>query len=132
MVDLVKNAFELICDTEFKNKIQVFGEKEFDVTIGAYDRPEEVYTGLSQKRYDMIVILPFVSGLHYDLVPELVSQIKKAYPHIKIVVLSGLTTPKFISDLNQSGIDGFFPMPFKVADLVQKIREILPDQTDIS
>jgi DNA-binding NarL/FixJ family response regulator len=79
----------------------------------------EIHEELSRKKYDMF--LPTNNGLGPREIQALIPEIRKKHPGIKIIVLSGFSTPEFVRDLKEQGIDDFLSLPFPHDDLVQKV-----------
>ena len=86
----------------------------------------EIHSELSRKNYDMVFLTNNSMGPR--TIQALVPEIKKKYPHIKIIVLSGYSTPEFVRDLKEQGIDGFLSLPFSRDDLVQKVTSIFDEE----
>jgi DNA-binding NtrC family response regulator len=112
----------------------VFNKKGFDATVVDSSRYiketcVEIYGELSRKNYDMVLLTN--NGLSPNKILNLIPEIKKKHPAIKIFVLSGFNTPEFIKDLEKEGIDDFLPMPFTFDDLMEKVTSIfIFDQQD--
>jgi DNA-binding response OmpR family regulator len=112
----------------------VLNKKGFDVTVVDSSRSiketyVEIHAELSRKKYDMV--LPTNNGLRPSDIQALIPEIKKKYPDIKIIVLSGFSTPEFIRDLREQGIDDFLSMPFSLDNLVQKVTSIFDGENKI-
>ena len=89
----------------------------------------EIYGELSRKNYDMVLLTN--NGLRAIDIQALIPEIKKKHPAIKIFVLSGFSTPEFVRDLKEQGIDDFLSMPFSIDNLLQKLASIfIFDQED--
>ena len=98
--------------------------EDFDVTVvDALSRVGEIYAELSQNNYDMV--LPTNNGLTPSTILSIVPEIKRKNPGAKLILLSGYRTPKFIKDLKELGVDDFFPLPFIVVDLIQRVKTAL-------
>jgi len=82
----------------------------------------EIYGELSRKNYDMVLLTN--NGLRPSDIQVLIPEIKKKHPGIKIFVLSGFSTPEFVRDLKEQGIDDFLSMPFSIDNLLQKMTSI--------
>ena len=103
---------------------EVLEREGLDVSIvKSYGRLEEVYSELARKHYDLVI--PTNNSLGPQHLLEVVPEIRKRHPKIRIVVLSGYHPPDFVSRLQQSGIDAFIPTPFKVDEVVGKIKDLL-------
>jgi CheY-like chemotaxis protein len=105
----------------------ILNRKGFDVTVVDSSRSiketyMEIRAELSRGKYDLVLLTN--NGLRPSDIRVLIPEIKRKYPGIKIIVLSGWNTPKFIRDLKEQGIDGFLTLPFAHDDLVQKVTSI--------
>jgi DNA-binding NtrC family response regulator len=112
----------------------ILDRKGFDVTVVDSSRPvaetcAEIRAELSRKNYDMV--LPTNNGLRPSDIQVLIPEIKKKHPGIKIFVLSGFSTPEFLRDLKEQGIDDFLSMPFSLDNLVQKVTSIFDEENKI-
>lgn len=112
----------------------VLNKKGFDVTVVDSSRSiketyVEIHAELSHKKYDMV--LPTNNGLRPSDIQTLIPEIKKKHPGIKIFVLSGFSTPEFVRDLKEQGIDDFLSMPFSLDNLVQKVTSIFDEENKI-
>ncbi len=87
------------------NLISILLDSEgFDVTVvDAFNRVEEIYAELSRETYD--VIMPTDNGLSPNKMLDLLTEVKKKHPNIKIMVLSALEAPEFLRDLEEQGTD---------------------------
>jgi len=102
----------------------LLSKEGIEVTVvEAWDRVEKIYAELSRNNYDMV--LPTNNSLTPGKILELIPEIKKKYPGIKIIVLSGCNTPKFMEELKDLDIDEFFPLPFPPVNLIQRVEAIL-------
>ncbi len=76
---------------------------------------------LSRERFDIVVtdvIMPGMDGL------ELVKQVRRQYPAVHIVVLTGFPRSADIGDFLAQGVDDFLPKPFRANDLVAALRRL--------
>lgn len=76
---------------------------------------------LSRETYDIVVtdvVMPGMEGL------ELVKQIRRLYPKVHIIVLTGFPRSADIGDFLAQGVDEFLPKPFRGNDLVAVIRRL--------
>ncbi|KZN34598.1 response regulator [Pseudoalteromonas luteoviolacea] len=84
---------------------------------------EEALSALSDKHYDLIVTdwnMPKVDGV------ELIKKMKRepAYSHIKIIMLTGDTSPEKVQQMSQLGVNAYISKPFtpeSLSDLVVKL-----------
>jgi serine/threonine protein kinase len=109
---------------------KILNRKGFDVNVLDTSRQvkealSEIRAELSRRESDLVLLtntcLP--PGMILNLVPE----IKRSNPGIKIIVLSGFSTPEFVKDLKEQGTDDFLPLPFAPDDLVQKVTSIFDE-----
>ena len=109
---------------------KILRKKGFDVTVvDVQARPEKVHAELSQKKYNLILLTNNV--LSPRQIQALVPKIKRQYPSIKIIVVSGWKTPEFIRDLREKGVDDFLPLPLVFDDLLQKVTSIFDQENRI-
>jgi two-component system response regulator HydG len=52
-------------------------------------------------------------------------EIKKNWPDIPIIVMSGYPTPETIADVLKLGATQFIPKPFKPDELMKSIRQVI-------
>jgi DNA-binding NtrC family response regulator len=87
------------------------------------------YTGVNEalagKKYDLIV--PTNSALAPGKILELVPEIRKKNPAVKIIVMSGYRPPDYIRKLWKKGIDDFMPLPFNVEDFMARVKKCFVD-----
>ncbi|MCF2856958.1 response regulator [Pseudoalteromonas sp. SMS1] len=84
---------------------------------------EEALSALSDAHFDLIVTdwnMPKINGV------ELIKQVKlePAYQNIKIIMLTGDTSPDKIQQMNQLGVNAYISKPFtpeSLSDLVVKL-----------
>jgi DNA-binding NtrC family response regulator len=55
----------------------------------------------------------------------LMREIKKNWPDIPIMVMSGYPTPETIADVLKLGATQFIPKPFRPDELVKSVRQII-------
>jgi tetratricopeptide (TPR) repeat protein/DNA-binding response OmpR family regulator len=109
---------------------KILNRQGFDVNVldtfrQVKETLSEIPAELSQRKYDLVLLTNncLTPGMILNLVPE----IKRSNSGIKIIVLSGVSTPEFVRDLKKQGIDDFLPMPFAHDDLVQKVTSIFDE-----
>ena len=86
---------------------------------------EEAAEILRQKTVDVVVtdmILPGRSGL------ELLADIRKSYPHIPVVLITGYGGKAGPRETINMGADGYFAKPFHNAELIYTLRKVLSDR----
>ena len=103
---------------------QALVEEGFDVVVvESYGRLDEVYSELSRKKYDLVIATN--NSLTPTHILELIPEIKRRWPDIKVVVLSGYYFPDFVVELKRANIDEFFPSPYRFGDILAKIQGLL-------
>lgn len=81
----------------------------------------EALDRLSREKFDIVVtdvVMPGMAGL------DLVKQIKKVHPHVRVIVLTGYPRNADIGDFLLQGADDLLPKPFRANDLVAVIRKV--------
>jgi CheY-like chemotaxis protein len=76
---------------------------------------------LRREKFDIVVtdvVMPGMAGL------ELVKQIRKVHPHIRVIVLTGYPRNADIGDFLLQGADDLLPKPFRANDLMAVIRKV--------
>ena len=76
------------------------------------------------KNYDFDLLLIDVKMPKHDGI-FLMREIKKNWPDIPIIVMSGYPTPETIADVLKLGATQFIPKPFKPDELMKSIRQVL-------
>jgi DNA-binding NtrC family response regulator len=76
------------------------------------------------KNYDFDLLLIDVKMPKHDGI-FLMREIKKNWPDIPIIVMSGYPTPETIADVLKLGAAQFIPKPFKPDELMKSIRQVL-------
>ena len=109
----------------------ILNRKGFDVnavdTSGQVKETlSEIPAELSRRKYNPVLLTN--NGLIPRMILNLVPEIKRSNPGIKIIVLSGFSTPEFVRDLIEQGIDDFLPLPFALVDLIQTVSSILDEE----
>jgi DNA-binding NtrC family response regulator len=82
---------------------------------------EEALETMKKRSFDLLLIdvkMPVHDGLF------LMKEIRKDYPEIPIVVMSGYPTPETIADAYKSGANQFIPKPFRPDELMNPIRQV--------
>lgn len=65
------------------------------------------------------VIMPGRTG------PDMVMEVRKSYPNVKVIFISGYAEDAFIKTFGNEGDFNFLPKPFTLKQLATKIKEIL-------
>ncbi len=76
------------------------------------------------KIYDFDLLLMDVKMPKHDGI-FLMREIKKNWPEIPIVVMSGYPTPETIADVLQLGATQFIPKPFKPDEFMKSIKQVI-------
>ena len=92
----------------------------FEVTTvpGADEALEKI------KYYDFDLLLMDVKMPKHDGL-FLMREIKKHWPDIPIIVMSGYPTPETIADVLKLGATQFIPKPFRPDELTKSVRQVL-------
>jgi len=76
------------------------------------------------KRYDFDLLLMDVKMPKHDGI-FLMREIKKNWPDMPIIVMSGYPTPETIADVFKLGATQFIPKPFRPDELMKVVRQVL-------
>jgi DNA-binding NtrC family response regulator len=76
------------------------------------------------KYYDFNLLLMDVKMPKHDGL-FLMREIKKHWPDIPIIVMSGYPTPQTIADVLKLGATQFIPKPFRPDELTKSVRQVL-------
>jgi len=76
------------------------------------------------KNYDFGLLLMDVKMPKHDGI-FLMREIKKNWPDIPIIVMSGYPTPETIADVLKLGATQFIPKPFRPDELTKCVRQVL-------
>jgi len=76
------------------------------------------------KRYDFDLLLMDVKMPKHDGI-FLMREIKKNWPDMPIIVMSGYPTPETIADVFKLGATQFIPKPFRPDELTKVVRQVL-------
>ena len=86
---------------------------------------EDAVSTLATATFDLLISdirMPGMSGL------EVLERAKTAYPHIRVVLITGFGTPQILSRGQPPGADRILTKPFSTAELLAAVRENLPAQ----
>ena len=78
----------------------------------------------SIKNYEFDLLLIDVKMPKHDGI-YLMREIKKKWPDLPIIVMSGYPTQETISDVQQLGIAQFIPKPFRPDELIQCVHKVI-------
>ncbi|KZN44064.1 response regulator [Pseudoalteromonas luteoviolacea] len=114
----------IVDDTYFMRELisESLQERGFNELTQA-SNGEEALSALSDEHYDLIVTdwnMPKINGV------ELIKQVKlePAYRDIKIIMLTGDTSPDKVQQMSQLGVNAYISKPFSpesLSDLVVKL-----------
>jgi DNA-binding NtrC family response regulator len=76
------------------------------------------------KYYEFDLLLMDVKMPKHDGI-FLMREIKKNWPDIPIIVMSGYPTPETITDVLKLGDTQFIPKPFRPDELVKSVRQVI-------
>jgi DNA-binding NtrC family response regulator len=76
------------------------------------------------KYYEFDLLLMDVKMPKHDGI-FLMREIKKNWPDIPIIVMSGYPTPETIADVLKLGATQFIPKPFRPDELVKSVRQVI-------
>jgi DNA-binding response OmpR family regulator len=89
--------------------------------VGVAANGVEALDMLPRDRFDIMVtdvVMPGMEGL------ELVKQVKRLHPQVRIVVLTGYPRSSDIGDFLLQGADDFLPKPFRANALLAVLRKV--------
>lgn len=108
----------VILRSAIKNVLEVSG---FEVVLEA-GTSAELFALLPQKEADMVlldVFFPTENGL------DILSRIKKQYPKIKVLMVTGLRQDTILAEAQRLGADGVLYKPFDTDELLASIQRIV-------
>ena len=114
----------LIVDDQrmFREGIRSRIEHEDDIeVVGEAGSAEETLTQIQETRPDIVTLdirLPDVSGI------EVAKQIRRDWPDLKILVLTGYDFDQYVRASARVGIDGYLLKDAPQEDLIQALREV--------
>jgi two-component system OmpR family response regulator len=79
---------------------------------------------IESSRPDLVLTNVFLNGITGR---HPIHQIKDRWPHVRVLMVSGVPDDEAIRE--SSKMDGFdvFPKPFKASDLIAKVQQVLQD-----
>ncbi len=104
----------------FSNIIQAKNDMEF---VGSTSNEEDVLNLCEQLKPD--VVLTDVSMNKNNSGIEITSKIKKAFSHIKVIVMSGFDEISYIPQAKKAGADAFLSKSNAIDDFVNMIRAVM-------
>jgi DNA-binding response OmpR family regulator len=113
------------------NISKILNKKAFDVNVLDTSRQvkealSEIRAELSRREYDLVLLTN--TCLNPRMILYLVPEIKRSNSGIKIIVVSGWSTPEFVRGLMEQGIDDFLPLPFVLVDFIQTVSSIFDEE----
>jgi len=107
----------VILRTAIKNVLETF---DYKVVLEA-GGSAELFKGLSEKPVDLVlldVFFPSENGL------DILAQLKKRYPQVKVLMVTGLRQETILSEAQRLGADGVLYKPFDTDELLASIRRL--------
>jgi CheY-like chemotaxis protein len=83
---------------------------------------EEAILDASRQPVDLLIAdfrLPGITGL------ELMAKIKRRYPNLKVILITGMTDPKVRRQVAEAGADAFFIKPVEMPDFLDAVERLL-------
>ena len=93
----------------------------FEVVLEA-ENSQELFDGLKRCPADLVlldVFFPNESGL------DMLVKIKTTYPHIKVLVVTGLRQDNVLAEAQKNGADGVLYKPFDSGELVGAVERVI-------
>jgi DNA-binding NarL/FixJ family response regulator len=90
--------------------------------------PDNVFERLAAFKYDLLI--PSNIELSPWYIPALVSSVRQRHPALKILVISGWSSPEFVHDLTTRGIDDFVRLPGQAEEIQERILRLMPGYYD--
>lgn len=107
----------IILRTAIKNVLETF---DFEVILEA-GGSAELFKAMSEKQPDLVlldVFFPSENGL------DILAQLKKRYPTVKVLMVTGLRQETILSEAQRLGADGVLYKPFDTDELLAAIRRL--------
>ena len=107
----------VILRTAIKNVLETFN---FKVVLEA-GGSAELFQGLNKVQADLVlldVFFPSENGL------DSLAQLKKRFPQIKVLMVTGLRQETILSEAQRLGADGVLYKPFDTDELLASIRRL--------
>lgn len=106
-----------ILRSALKNVLESSG---YSVAIEA-ENSRELFAQLTQKKVDVVlldVFFPTESGL------DILTQLKKQYPAIKVLMVTGLQQSSVLEEAQKRGADGVLYKPFDTDELLSAVERL--------
>lgn len=119
---LKKHRILIVSDKDIGDlMIKSLKSLDFEINrIESYGRLDVIFFELSRLHYEMIILANTITASH---VLPIIPEIKKRFPKIKILVISGDTRDEYLKELWDLKIDGFLPMPFMISSFVELVTK---------
>lgn len=99
---------------------RVFEAEGFEVSV--VPSTDKALTAMENNAFDILLIdvkMPERDGMY------LIRAVKKQWPEVPIVVMSGYPTPETIAEVLQLGAEEFIAKPFTPDELLEIVRQVL-------
>jgi len=83
---------------------------------------EEAVLDARRRQVDLLVAdfrLPGITGV------ELMKKFRALNPQIKIILITGVSDPRLLKEVQSAGADAFFPKPVSIADFLDTVERLL-------
>jgi len=98
--------------------------KTRDYETGLAANGREALEELARHSYDLVisdVVMPEMEGF------ELLRRIRKEYPSLRVIILTGFSREHEISDFLLHGANEYLTKPFQVAELLSVVEKVLEE-----
>jgi DNA-binding response OmpR family regulator len=105
-----------------ENLVEVLSNADFELT--AAENGEQALALLAGDTFDLMLldsVMPGMGGM------EVLPQVKRSYPKVKIVMLTAFSTVDGAVEAMRKGADDYISKPFKIADLLVTVRRCLEE-----
>jgi len=110
---------------EIKNSLTPLLEERYKVFC-AKDAKEALNI-LKNRRIDLILLEMFIPGINGF---ELTKMIKKEYPFIYIIIITGYGSKEAVVKAFRNHVDDYFDKPFDMNEIILRIKYLLGDNED--
>jgi len=122
MKAIKKNIFILDDDPRICEELSEYLMRK-NYRVFSSDRPSTAFQILSRTSVDMLFLdftLPEIDGL------AVLKKVKKLYPNMQVIIISGDVDLKTMRELENNGAIGFIQKPFLHKDVNQILQKINP------
>lgn len=110
---------EIMFKQQFRKQIKA-GEVELHF---AFSAPDAIAYMDTLKPFDLVMLLsdinmPGMTGL------QLLEEVKKVYPHLRVVMITAYGNPHYINESQRLGADGYLTKPVDFNELKNRILEL--------